>query len=141
MRYVKDRYTVSYKNTAVGYYSVFNDGSAEYNTAWGSPWDMEEELKALKLDKEMSGKKAEKLFSNVICDENRVPGRKRIIYRKDSLVLERRPEETGERFSVDRRNADRKDQDYSDLRSALRGRKDPGRHARMGFVVRFQPDG
>ena len=47
-----DSYTVSYKDKEVGYYNAYDDGTAAYYTAWGSPWDMEDELRELGLDKE-----------------------------------------------------------------------------------------
>lgn len=113
MAYITDNYEVIYKDKTVGYYSVMSDQTYNYDVAWGSPWDMEEELHALGLDKEYKGK--DPLFTDVIRDEYRVPGRKKIIYEKDLLRLERRSRETDERYSVYRRSADKGDADYSPL--------------------------
>ena len=44
-----------------------------------------------------------------------MPGRKRVIYQDGSLKLEREPKETGERFSVYRRSAEKGEPDYSPL--------------------------
>ncbi len=116
MGYIKDNYTVYYKDKIVGYYYVFSDGRHQYTTDWGSPWDIEKELKALGLDKEYEVKKAKKPFSELINDKNRVGGLKRIIYTDGTLTLERRSQQSGERFSVYRRSAEKGDADYSPLR-------------------------
>ena len=113
--YVKDRFEVIYGERTVGYYYVFNDGSSKYRTAWGSPWDIEDELQKLGLDKETENEKPLKQFSVLMSDENRVKGRKKIIYRDGLLRMERYPEVTGERFSVYRCYADKGDPDYSPI--------------------------
>ena len=110
-----DSYDVIYNDRAVGYYCVFDNGETEYSTAWGSPWDIEKELKELGLDQEKRSREAVKVLDDLMHDENRVPGRKRIIYQKDSLRMERHPKETGERFSVYRRAAEIGEPDYSPL--------------------------
>ena len=51
----------------------------------------------------------------MIKDSNRVPGRKRPLYKNGALLLERVPKETGKRFSVYRRSAEKGDSDYSPL--------------------------
>ena len=50
MSYLKDYYKVYYNDTEVGYYYVMSDGSSSYSTAWGSPWDLEKELKEYKIE-------------------------------------------------------------------------------------------
>jgi hypothetical protein len=116
MRYIKDDYEVFYNDKAVGYYYVFSDHSVSYTTGWGSPWDLERELKTLKLDKERNAKRGIKPFTDIIKDENRVKERKRVIYQDGPVKLERRPQETGERYTVYRRNAQENEPDYSPLR-------------------------
>ena len=116
MRYITDKYKVFYNDKIIGCYYVFSDHTTDYNTGWGCPWDMEDKLKELGLDKEFEGKNSVKPFSGLINDAHRVPGRKRIIYQDGPLRLEREPQETGERFSVYRRNAEKGNPDYSPLR-------------------------
>ena len=116
MCYITDEYTVYYNDKIIGYYHVFSNRSVDYRTAWGCPWDMEDKLKELGLDKEIEEAKSVKLFSELINAANRIPGRKRIIYQKGPLRLEREPRATGVRFSVYRRNAEKGDPDYSPLR-------------------------
>ena len=115
MSYILDHYTVFYNDKTIGYYYTFSDHTSRYSTAWGCPWDMEDKLNPLGLDKEIEKKSPIKLFSNLINDVNRVPGRKRIIYQDGPLKLEREPKETGERFSVYRRGAKEGEPDYSPL--------------------------
>ena len=115
MPWLLDQYEVRYGERTVGYYYRYEDGTASYSTAWGSPWDIAEELHALGLDAECRDRAANALFAGVIDDANRVPGRKRIIYVAGPVTLERAPQETGERFSVYRRSADKGEADYSPL--------------------------
>ena len=115
MACITDSYTVFYNDRDIGCYYTFDDSTTEYCTAWGCPWDIEKELKELGLDKDRKGKRPIKVFSRLISDENRVPGRKRIIYQDGTLKLERRPKATDERFSVYRRAAEEGDPDYSPL--------------------------
>lgn len=113
--FIQDDYTVRYNDKIVGYYYVMSDGSAEYRTAYGSPWEIEAELKVLGLAKKREDAKAFRPFTELICDENRVPGRRRILYRSGPVLLERKSRQTGERYSVYRRNAEKNEPDYSPL--------------------------
>ena len=114
--YIKDEYEVIYGGKTVGYYYVYSDDSVSYSTAWGSPWDLEEQLKALKLDKEKKRKKPLKQFSDIICEEYRIPGTRKRIYQKDMIRLERYSRETDERYYVYKRSAEEGDPEYSPLR-------------------------
>ena len=66
MAYYKDQYTVKYQGKDIGYYSVLSDHSCRFALAWGSPWDMEDELKKLGLDQEFEGKRSRKPFTDLI---------------------------------------------------------------------------
>ena len=115
MSYLQDYYKVFYNDQTVGYYSVMSDETVIFDTAWGSPWDLEAELKELGLDREVRSRTAIKSLDALTREENRVPGRKRIIYQAGPLRLEREPQETGDRFSVYRRSAKQGEPDYSPL--------------------------
>ena len=115
MCYISDKYTVSFKDKIIGYYYIYNNNTASYSTAYGCPWDIEEELKSIGLDKEYKDVRSIDIFVKTIDNKNRVPERKRIIYRSGDLIMEREPKETGERFSVYRRSANKNDPDYSPL--------------------------
>ena len=110
---IKDHYNVFYMNEQVGSYYVYTS-SVSYS-AFSSVQKYEKELKELGLDKDIKGRKSIPAFSNVIREANRVPGRKRAIYQDGHLKLEREPRETGERFSVYRRSAEKGEPDYSPL--------------------------
>ena len=49
MSHIIDDYKVFYKDKQIGYYRTFSDGTVDYSTAWGCPWDIENELKELGL--------------------------------------------------------------------------------------------
>ena len=115
MAYITDSYHVIYNGNTVGYYSVLSDKTIRYYTAWGSPWDIEKELKKLELDQERTGKKLIKALTDLINDSCRIPGRRKIIYENGPLRLERESRETGERYSVYRRRAEEGEPDYSPL--------------------------
>ena len=115
MSYIKDEYTVSYNGRIIGYYYVYTNRSVSYSPAWGCPWDIEKELKELGLDREIKETDSIRLFSGLINDEKRVPGRKRIIYEDGPLRMEREPKATAKRYSVYRRSAEKGEPDYSPL--------------------------
>ena len=115
MSRLTDSYSVYYNDKTVGYYSLFDDGKADYYPAYGNPEDIQKELKKLGLDKEITDSEPLKVFIELIKDEYRIKGRKKIIYEKPPLRIERQSQETGERYSVYRRNAEKGDADYSDL--------------------------
>ncbi|MBR6400202.1 MAG: hypothetical protein IKS17_03120 [Firmicutes bacterium] len=115
MCYISDIYDVSYKDRTIGRYFIYENGKVSYDTAWGCPWDIKDELAALGLDRERRDISSVPVLAELIKPENRVAGRKRIMYRGGDLLLEREPQETGERYSVYRRAADEGEPDYSPL--------------------------
>lgn len=115
MCYILDKYTVNYKDKTVGYYYTYDNGKVSFNTAYGSPWDIKDELAPLGLDKMHSDVGSVPSLSALIKPENRVEGRKRIIYHSGDLTMEREPQQTGERFSVYRRAANEGEPDHSPL--------------------------
>ncbi len=123
---ISDEYKVFYDGKIIGCYYAFSDHTVRYDTAWGCPWDMENELKELGLDMDIKGRKPVRIFAEIIRDANRVKGRKRIIYRDGPLKLERVPKETGERFSVYRRSAEKGEPDYPPLPHDAPHREGPG---------------
>ena len=105
MAWIKDQYKIIYNGKTVGYYYVFNDGKFRYSTDWGSPWDIEKELKALGLDKETE--KTVPVLEDLIQEKNRIKERRQRIYEEGSLRAERRPEPAGERYLVYSRSAEK----------------------------------
>ena len=116
MAYIKDQYNVIYNGKTIGYYYIFSDGKASYSTGWGCPWDLGEELQSYGLTEDINDSVPLPLFTGLIQDMYRVPGRRQIIYEKGPFRLERESKETNERYSVYRRSAEEGDPDYSPLR-------------------------
>ena len=100
MSSILDKYKVFYNDKVIGYYYIYSNHKATYYTEWGCPWDMEDKLKELGLEKELQETNPLKVFTDLINDANRVPGRRRILYQKGPMLLERYPMDTGERFTV-----------------------------------------
>ncbi len=115
MSVLMNHYKVSYKDKTIGYYYIYDDGRISYSVEWGCPWDIEDELKTLRLDQGFETDAPFPLLDEMIDDQYRVSSRKRIIYRKEPLTMERYPKETAERFSIYRRAAKEGDPDYSPL--------------------------
>ena len=114
--YIKDEFNVFYNDQLIGYYNHYSNGKSSWYTAWGCPWDIEKELKELELDEEHSEVKPIKSLEKIIKDENRVKGRKQFIYAEGPIRMERKPQETGERFVVYKRDAKKGDPEYSELK-------------------------
>ena len=91
MSSILDKYKVFYNDKVIGYYYIYSNHKATYYTEWGCPWDMEDKLKELGLEKELQETKPLKVFTDLINDTNRVPGRRRILYQKGPLLMERYP--------------------------------------------------
>ena len=113
--YITDEYHIDYKGEQVGYYCIFNNKASSFNLAWGLSEETKAALAAFGLKDNMERKQPIKAFSEMIKDENRMPGRKRPIYVSGDFRLERKPRETDERYSVYRRSADKVAPDYSEL--------------------------
>ncbi len=81
MSSILDKYKVFYNDKVIGYYYIYSNHKATYYTEWGCPWDMEDKLKELGLEKELQETNPLKVFTDLINDANRVPGRRRILYK------------------------------------------------------------
>ncbi|MBO4318346.1 MAG: hypothetical protein J5855_08760 [Mailhella sp.] len=115
VRYLQDKYELRHDGQPAGWFHVFTDGTASYAVSSRLPADAAKELGALGLAGDADGKAAMKLLSRLMEGMERVPGRKRVMYARGDTILEREPRETGERFSVYRRSAEKGEPDYSPL--------------------------
>ena len=115
MSYILDKYDVFYDDQRIGSYYVYDTGKVTYYTYYGCPVELKKQLEELKLNEDLIEKQSIKPLSELIDDSNRVQGRKKIIYKKDHLSLEREPQASGERYSVYRRSAEEGEPDYSPL--------------------------
>ncbi len=106
-----ENYVVRYNYKVIGSYYIYNNNTVNYYASR----DICEECAALGLGRNQENVPPLKVLTELIKEENRVPGRKRVIYKDGALSLERKPRNTGENFSVYRRGADKDDPDYSPL--------------------------
>ena len=111
MSLLLENYIVRYNDKNIGSYYIYDDNTVRYYVSH----DICEECAALGLDKNQENAAPLNVLSDLIKDENRVKGRKRVIYRYGALSLERKPKSTDEHFSVYRRSADEGKPDYSPL--------------------------
>ncbi len=115
MSWIIDEYRVKYQDNQIGMYYVYDDGTWYYSFSDNVTDDGRKKIADLGLDRSREGKRVLKVFRELIKDENRVPGRRRIIYRKGDLLLEREPKQV-ERYYVYRLSAKKGDPDYSPLK-------------------------
>ena len=121
MSSILDKYKVFYNDKVIGYYYIYSNHKAEL-----------QETTPLKV------------FTDLINDANRVPGRRRILYQKGPMLLERYPMDTGERFTVYRRGAKKGTPEYSPLSHDAphyEGPKTPEGMREWASWVCFQQDG
>ena len=111
--WVKDHYQISGEDIAVAWYYVFNDGSAEYTVSSFYSDKLPKELIEAGLTKDIRQKKEIPYFKKILTEENRVPGKKKPVYKVGSMTIERIPEETDERFMVYRVDAKEGEPAYS----------------------------
>ena len=118
MCWIIDEYVLSYKGKNVGYYYVFDNDTYEYDLGHS-----EDDLKGCKrllaqrglredideADKPIPG------IAQMMREENRVKGRKRLIYDDGTFVLTRVPQETGKRFLVYKHGVEKGQRGYSEV--------------------------
>ena len=112
---IEDKYYIEHKGETVAYYEIWSDGSARFGLAWGCPEEVKKLFEDMGLKDGMERKTPIKALSDMIKEENRVPGRKRPIYVCGDFRIERKPNESGERYLVYSRRAEKDDPAYSDL--------------------------
>ncbi len=105
---IKDEYSVYFQDEYIGSLYVFSDGTSEFRNCLGSAEELEKRL----LKTAIGAKQIKRSVLRLIKDRYRLKERKRIIYQKDDLVIEREPKPTEERYSVYRRRAGKNDPDY-----------------------------
>ena len=65
MSSILDKYKVFYNDKVIGYYYIYSNHKATYYTEWGCPWDMEDTLKEMGLEKELQETKPLKVFTDL----------------------------------------------------------------------------
>ena len=112
--WLKDEYYVILGGDVVGWYYVYEEGAVSYTVKSGLDSATLEKLKAHGLSKNAERKKHLPFFAEMINDENRVPGTRKVIYEKDGFRLERIPQETDEKFWIYRQSAEKGEPGYSE---------------------------
>ena len=110
--YIKEEYSVFYKDEQVGSYLVFNNKSVSYNV-YTLTDENRDALKAAGLDKDKSGKKALPAFVKIMSDENRVSGTRKRKWRAGDITVLRVPEDA-DKFMIYRRRAEKGEEGYSE---------------------------
>ena len=116
MRRILDRYNLTCNGVFAGLYYVFSDGTHSYSV---NTWECEikqikDQLEEKGLLKDRSQKRPIAALKAMMTESNRVAGKKRPIYVDGPFRLERVPQETGERFWVYRRDAEKGQPGYSE---------------------------
>ena len=115
-RMIKDHYNLIHNDKFVGVYYVFDNHTYSYSVSrWESDIkDCKDLLAQMGLLKDIDSKKPVAAIEAMMKEEYRVAGRKRPIYKFGDFTLKRVPQETNDRFIVYRRDANKKEQGYSD---------------------------
>ena len=116
-RYIEEEYIPAYRNEKIGIYYVFDDDMVSYEAYRHIPDRIRDELKQAGLLKNI-GRNIEQngpipFFEDLMKKTNRVQGRKRVIYESGPVRLMRVPQETGKRFMIYRRSAQKGEKGYS----------------------------
>ena len=111
---VKEEYKVFYKGERIGMYYVFTNRRVEYD-AYSVPEEYKKELKALGLDRnvEKTLKRSVPVLSDMMTDENRVPGTRKQIWQTGGVRLERIPK-NADKFWIYRRGAKKGEAGHSE---------------------------
>ncbi len=116
MVWIKDEYKLTHNGNFVGNYYVYDNHTYRYYvSSWESDIkDCKDLLAQMGLLKEIESEQPIAAIEAMMKDENRVAGRKRPIYKDGDFTLERIPRESGERFLVYSRSADKDEPGYSE---------------------------
>ena len=111
---IKDHYNVYYKEHCIASYHVYENGAASYSTSDFSFIGLENENIPDKFKHQVEKNGPVPFMAKIITDQNRVPGLRQPIYQKDDFTVKRVAQETGERFWIYRRSAEKGEEGYSE---------------------------
>ena len=111
---IDDEYTVYYKNRCIGTYYIYENGTVSYSTSSYSFIGLENEDIPNELKTRTDDADKIPFFQEVMTEENRVQGTKKTIYKKGFITVERIPQDTGEKFYIYRRRAEKGEEGYSE---------------------------
>ena len=110
---IKDHYSVYFKDSCIASYCVYENGSSCYATSSFSFIGLENEDVPEVFKHQTEKKGAVPFMAEIIAEQNRVKGRKTPIYQKGPITVKRIPSETGEKFLVYKRSAQKGEEGYS----------------------------
>ncbi len=110
---IEEEFSVYFKDSMVGIYYVFEDGSGEYCTGDYAFLGLENEEIPQVIRHSTKSNKKMVFFKRLMADSNRVSGTRKVVYRQGDVSMVRCPEEV-DKFYVYRRSAEKGDPDYSE---------------------------
>ena len=114
MSSIKDHYSVYFKDCCIASYYVYSDGSSCYYASDFAFNRLENEDIPAKFKKSTERKGPVPFMAKIIVEENRVQGTKKPVYRSGDFTVNRIAQETGEKFWVYRRSAEKGEDGYSE---------------------------
>ena len=111
---IKDDYNVYYKDHCIANYYIYEDGSACYSTSDYAFIGLENEDIPLKFKSSVEKKAPVPFMVKLITDQNRVPNMKQPIYKSGDFTVKRKARETGEKYMVYNRRAEKGEEGYSE---------------------------
>ena len=114
--WIRDEYKVYCDGVIIGYYNIFSDGSAQFCATYCPDEKETAAMKKAGLEKDFEQKKPKNKLHALIKDENRVKGRKRIIYTDGTITMERVPQGSEEKFWIFKQWAEKGEEGYSEKR-------------------------
>ncbi len=111
---IKDHYNVYFKDSCIAAYYIFDNGSTSYSTSDFSFIGLENEDIPKKFKSSVEKKGPIPFMAKLISDQNRVPDMKRPVYKSGDFTVKRVPQETGEKFLIYKRSAEKGEEGYSE---------------------------
>ena len=114
MATITDYYNVYYKDHCIAAYYIYGSGETCYSTSNYAFIGLEKEdiPKAFKQQTERKG--PVKFMAEIMTEQNRVKGTKTPIYKSGVFTVKRIPKETGEKYWVYKRSAEKGEEGYSE---------------------------
>lgn len=116
MPWLKDHYQLYFNEKPIGSYYTYDNGSCSYIVGYRVETieGAKEALEQRGLLKNIESKKPIKAIEAMIDESKRVQGKKKPVYVDGPFKLERIPQESGERFLVYSRGANKNEPGYSE---------------------------
>ncbi len=112
--YIRDQYRLVYKEEYLGSYYFFSGGSISYSVTSYLPDEWKKDPALEGLLKDIEQKRPLRSLERLISEDKRVPGLRKAVYTDGDLRLERIAQETGEKFLIYRRSAQKGEEGYSE---------------------------